>query len=69
MHVVLGTYERGPERGVVYNAAVLIGPAGDVLGVYRKTHPFCTEMRHRGGWVTPGRRRLRGRDRPRPDRA
>jgi predicted amidohydrolase len=53
-HVVLGTYERGPERGVVYNAAVLIGPSGDVLGVYRKTHPFCTEMRSRGGWVTPG---------------
>ncbi len=53
-HVVWGTYERGQERGVVYNAAVLIGPSGDVLGVYRKTHPFCTEMRSRGGWVTPG---------------
>jgi predicted amidohydrolase len=25
-----------------------------VLGVYRKTHPFCTELRSRGGWVTPG---------------
>jgi predicted amidohydrolase len=54
VHVVLGTYERGPERGVVYNAAALIDPSGDVLGVYRKTHPFCTEMRSRGGWVTPG---------------
>ncbi len=53
-HVVWGTYERGPERGVVYNAAVLIGPTGDVLGVYRKTHPFCTETAARGGWVTPG---------------
>ena len=53
-HVVWGTYERGPERGVVYNAAVLIGPSGDVLGVYRKTHPFCGELRSRGGWVTPG---------------
>jgi predicted amidohydrolase len=54
IHLVWGTYERGPGRGVVYNASVLIGPSGDVLGVYRKTHPFCTEMRSRGGWVTPG---------------
>ena len=53
-HVVWGTYERGRERGVVYNTAVLLGPGGDVLGRYRKTHPFCTEMRSRGGWVTPG---------------
>lgn len=54
VHVVYGTYERGDERGVVHNSAVLVGPTGDVLGVYRKTHPFCTEMRSRGGWVTPG---------------
>ncbi len=54
VHVVWGTYERGPQRGVVYNSAVLIGPGGDVLGVYRKTHPFCTELASRGGWVTPG---------------
>lgn len=54
VHIVHGTYERGPERGVVRNSAVLIGPSGDVLGVYWKTHPFCTEMRSRGGWVTPG---------------
>src|SRR4029079_11293003 len=32
----------------------LSGPDGSVLGVYRKTHPFCTELRSRGGWVTPG---------------
>lgn len=54
VHLVWGTYERGEQRGVVYNSAVLIGPGGDVLGVYRKTHPFCTELRSRGGWVTPG---------------
>ncbi|MBV9821198.1 MAG: carbon-nitrogen hydrolase family protein [Actinobacteria bacterium] len=53
-HLVLGTYERGPERGVVYNAAVVLGPDGDLLGVYRKTHPFGTERADRGGWVTPG---------------
>lgn len=53
-HVCIGTYERGPERGTVYNASVLISAAGEVLGVYRKTHPFCTEAVDGGGWVTPG---------------
>ena len=53
-YVVWGTYERGPDRGTVYNSAVLIGRDGEVLGTYRKTHPFCTEMVSRGGWVTPG---------------
>src|SRR2546423_819300 len=50
VHVVHCTYERGAERGVVYNSAVLIGPGGDVLGVYRKTHLFPGETQ----WVTPG---------------
>ncbi|MDU0312834.1 carbon-nitrogen hydrolase family protein [Phycicoccus sp. M110.8] len=54
VHVVLGTYERGPERGVVHNASVLVGRDGEVAGVYRKTHPFCTEHVDGGGWVTPG---------------
>lgn len=53
-YVVWGTYERGPERGVVFNSSVLIAPDGEVAGVYRKTHPFCTEIVSRGGWVTPG---------------
>jgi predicted amidohydrolase len=54
VHVVWGTYERGATRGVVHNAAVLIGPGGDVLGVYRKTHPFAGERCDQGGWVTAG---------------
>lgn len=54
VYVVLGTYERGPERGVVYNSSVLIDRSGEVIGVYRKTHPFCTEHVDGGGWVTPG---------------
>jgi predicted amidohydrolase len=54
IHLAWGTYLRGDARGVVYNSAVLAGPAGTVLGTYRKTHPFCTELRSRGGWVTPG---------------
>ncbi|EHM10516.1 putative amidohydrolase [Thermanaerovibrio velox DSM 12556] len=53
IHLVFPTYERGPERGVVYNSAVLIGPSG-ILGVYRKTHPFPTERLEGGGWTTPG---------------
>ena len=44
-----------PSRGTVYNAAVLIGPAGDVLGVYRKTHLVLhARTAAGGGWVTPG---------------
>ncbi|HKT00310.1 MAG TPA: carbon-nitrogen hydrolase family protein [Rugosimonospora sp.] len=54
VHIVLGTYERGAERGTVYNTAVLLGPEGTVLGAYRKTHLFCGEDRPGGGWVTPG---------------
>lgn len=54
IHLVAGTYERGESRGIIHNAAVLFGPSGDVLGVYRKTHPFCTELASKGGWVTPG---------------
>jgi predicted amidohydrolase len=54
IHLVAGTYERGPHPGVVYNAAVLLGPEGDLLAVYRKTHPFGGERADRGGWVTPG---------------
>ena len=54
VHLVWGTYERGAERGIVYNSSVLIGPSGEVLGVYRKTHPFPGESRDSGGWVTPG---------------
>ena len=54
IHLVVGTYERGPSRGVVYNSAAFIGRDGAVLGVYRKTHPFCSEAVSGGGWVTPG---------------
>ena len=54
VHVCVGTYERGLQRGVVHNTSVLIAPDGDVISVYRKTHPFCTEHVSGGGWVTPG---------------
>lgn len=54
VHLVVGTYERGPTPEIVYNSSVLIDPAGELLGVYRKTHPFCSEAVSGGGWVTPG---------------
>ena len=70
VHIVFPTYERGVERGVVYNSAALFGPKGELLGVYRKTHLFPTERRSVGGpsarlrprtepvevtgWSTPG---------------
>ncbi|WP_329520114.1 carbon-nitrogen hydrolase family protein [Spirillospora sp. NBC_01491] len=54
VHLCAGTYERGAAPGTVHNAAVLIGPGGDVLGVYRKTHPFRVEDVRHGGWATSG---------------
>ncbi len=48
--LVWPTYEAEAERGVVHNAAAVIGPDGEVLGVYRKTHLFPAERQ----WATPG---------------
>lgn len=56
VHVVWTTYRRGPERGIVYNSAVLIGPDGQIIGTYDKTHPFAPERCDCGGWVTAGNR-------------
>ncbi|MEO0249118.1 MAG: carbon-nitrogen hydrolase family protein, partial [candidate division WOR-3 bacterium] len=54
IYIVFPTYERGLERGTVYNSAALFGPDGELLGVYHKTHLFPTERRSNGGWSTPG---------------
>ena len=54
VHVVWPSYRRGPERGVIYNSAILIGPDGEIIGIYDKTHPFPLERRDCGGWVTVG---------------
>lgn len=56
VHVVWPSYRRGPERGVIYNSAILIGPDGEIIGIYDKTHPFPLERRDCGGWVTVGNR-------------
>lgn len=56
VYVVWPSYRRGPARGVVYNSAILIGPDGEIVGIYDKTHPFPLERSDCGGWVTPGDR-------------
>jgi predicted amidohydrolase len=48
--LVWPTYEAGADRGVVYNAAAVIGPDGAVLGIYRKTHLFPSERQ----WARAG---------------
>lgn len=55
VHVVFPTYERGPARNVVYNAAAFFDMRGELAGVYRKTHLFPLERLSDGGWSTPGR--------------
>lgn len=54
VYVVYPTYERGKNRGDIYNSSVLIDYKGEIVGVYRKTHAFSLENINRGGWVIPG---------------
>ena len=56
VHVAWPSYRRGPERGVVFNSSILIGPDGEIIGIYDKTHPFPLERSDCGGWVTLGSR-------------
>jgi predicted amidohydrolase len=55
-HVVWPSYRRGPDRGIVLNSSILIGPDGAIIGIYDKTHPFPLERTETGGWVTTGTR-------------
>lgn len=54
VHLVWPTYRRAGERGRVLNSAALIGPDGEVIGIYDKTHPFPGERRDYGGWTEVG---------------
>jgi predicted amidohydrolase len=56
VHVVWPSYRRDSERGVVFNSAILIGPDGEIIGIYDKTHPAPWERRDGGGWVEVGTR-------------
>jgi deaminated glutathione amidase len=44
MHVIGSLYERG-EGGRIHNTAPVIGPSGEILARYRKTHLFDAEGR------------------------
>ena len=54
VHVAWPTYRRGATRGEVYNSSVLIGPGGEILGIYDKTHPAPWERHDHGGWAEVG---------------
>ena len=56
VHVVWPSYRRGPEQEIVYNSSILIGPDGEIIGIYDKTHLFPLERHDCGGWVTAGNR-------------
>ena len=49
-YICIGLPEVAPETGILYNAAALIGPAGRVLGRYRKVAPAFRENL----WATRG---------------
>lgn len=54
VHVVWPSYRRGEHPGEIYNSAILIGPDGEIIGSYDKTHPAPYERRDCGGWVMVG---------------
>jgi len=54
VHVVWPTYRRAEEKGRIFNASILIGPDGKIIGIYDKTHPFPGERRDSGGWTEVG---------------
>ncbi|NQS92601.1 MAG: carbon-nitrogen hydrolase family protein [Chloroflexi bacterium] len=56
VHVVWPTYRRGEQKGQILNASILIGPDGEMIGIYDKTHPFPGERREYGGWTEAGTR-------------
>lgn len=48
VHLVFGFIER--KDGRLYNTAILAGPQGDIVGIYRKTHLHHADK----AWATPG---------------
>jgi predicted amidohydrolase len=54
VYVVWPSYRRGEKRGIVFNSAILIGPNGEIVGIYDKTHPAPWERVDHGGWVKLG---------------
>lgn len=48
IHMVFGFVERQGDH--LYNSAILAGPKGEIMGIYRKTHLHNAEK----AWATPG---------------
>jgi predicted amidohydrolase len=47
VHVIYGFPERdSKKKDILYNSAVLISDEGNVIGVYRKVHPFAGEKQY-----------------------
>jgi omega-amidase len=45
--IVFGFAEKDPDdASVLYNSAALVGGEGDLIGVYRKVHPFDSEKKY-----------------------
>ena len=50
LHVLAGSFpERAAEAHKVFNTSVLVGPGGELLGVYRKLHLFDVDLGNEGG--------------------
>ncbi|MEW6080277.1 MAG: nitrilase-related carbon-nitrogen hydrolase [Bacillota bacterium] len=50
IYLVVGLPEVEPSTGALYNACALLGPTGNLLAKYRKTHLFHAETH----WCSPG---------------
>jgi len=50
IYLVVGLPEVEPSTGALYNACALLGPTGNMLAKYRKTHLFYAETH----WCSPG---------------
>jgi hypothetical protein len=44
VHIVLGLAESDPVSGKLYNSQIILGPAGLVIGRYRKIHTFGPDL-------------------------
>lgn len=50
VHIVCGMIEKANDSNELYNSAVLVSPAGEVVGKYRKTHLTDNDK----NWAIPG---------------
>lgn len=54
LHIVLPVYEKtGRNNEKIFNSSVLLDDLGQVVGIYRKTHPFPTETNIQAGDEIP----------------